>query len=92
MDQVDKAIAKEEEKKKKESLKKDMKKVTDDIRSMKHELASLATQLAQLKSVSSGGANRRLVSAQKQKETKVGNSYINIGGRRLFNPFPNDTF
>ncbi|XP_045212633.2 DNA excision repair protein ERCC-6-like [Mercenaria mercenaria] len=74
MKQVDDAITKEEEKRKKESLKKDLKIVNDDIRSLKHELASLATQLAQLgqgKSFATGGANRRLVSAQKQKETKM---------------------
>ena len=43
-------------------------------RNVKHELASLATQLAQLgqgKSLSSGGANRRLDSAKRQKENKV---------------------
>jgi len=40
---------------------------------LKHELASLATQLAQFGhgKASSGGANRRLVSAQKQKQIKV---------------------
>ncbi|KAL4239940.1 DNA excision repair protein ERCC-6 [Mactra antiquata] len=73
MQQVDDAIKKEEEKRKKESLKKDLKTVNEEIKSMKHELASLATQLAQLGhgKFSSGGANRRLVSVQKQKETKL---------------------
>ncbi|KAH3872046.1 hypothetical protein DPMN_035259 [Dreissena polymorpha] len=71
MQQVDEAINKEEEKKKKESLKNDLKKVNDDIRAKKHELASLTTQLAGLRTASTGGANRRLVSAQKQKETKA---------------------
>ncbi|XP_052775006.1 DNA excision repair protein ERCC-6-like isoform X2 [Mya arenaria] len=71
MQQVDEAISKEEEKKKKESLKKDLKKVNDDIRSLKHELASLATQLSGLRNMSTGGANRRFMSAQKQKETKT---------------------
>ena len=43
-------------------------------RNVKHELASLSTQLAQLgqgKRLVSGGANRRLDSAKRQKENKV---------------------
>ena len=78
--QVDQAIEKEQDERRKNLLRKEQKNINEEIKNVKHELASLATQLAQLgqgKRLASGSANRRLDSAKRQKENKVAQKYKN---------------